>query len=205
MGIEGIPAAINSQTLQEWVRPRVSEKRFKHICGVADVALELAARSGANQDLAAISALLHDACKEYKDYDLVKQAQQFGLKLHPIEESYGHILHGPVAAEIARSELNITNPVVLNAVREHTLGAVNMSTLSKVLFLADCLEPGRASDYTAPIWKALGKQAVPDLDKAILVACDLNLEHLLQTKRPIHPRTVEVRNFYLGAVRQPER
>jgi HD superfamily phosphohydrolase YqeK len=98
----------------------------------------------------------------------------------------------------------------LNAISEHTLGAAAMTKLSKVVFLADCLEPNRPANYTQPIWQALNgksKQNYPacsdkqfDLDLGILVACDVGLQDLLESGRAIHPKTVEVRNYYLKLI-----
>ena len=72
-----------------------------------------------------------------------------------------------------------------------------MTDLSKVVFLADCLEPGRPDDYTDAIWKAFRKSGGGNLDRAVAVACDLNLRVLLDAHKLIHPLTVEVRNYYL--------
>ncbi len=193
----GIPANLTLQFAEGWVRPRVSEKRFQHIKGVVDVCRRLAQAVHADTYPAELSGWLHDACKQVKDKELVQMAESFGMKLDPIEREFGHLLHGPVAAAVARKELGLESQEVLDAIAQHTLGAVPMSTLSQICFLGDCLEESRPVEYTAPIWAALDLHNQPDLDKAILVACDLNLKHLMETGKPIHPRTVEVRNYYL--------
>lgn len=185
---------------EEWVKPRVSEKRFKHILGVAKVAKQIAAAAGGDVFLAELGGILHDACKEVKDKKLVEMARDYGLKLDPILESYGHLLHGPVAAEVVKRELQIDHKELCDAIAEHTLGAVPMTNLSKVLFLADCLEESRPRSYTDPIWKALDVDGKCDLDHAIVVACDQGLKYLIEDKKPIHPKAIEVRNFYLRAV-----
>jgi predicted HD superfamily hydrolase involved in NAD metabolism len=189
-----------------WVRPRVSDKRFEHIRGVAQTARQLAISVGSDEYLAELAGWLHDACKEMKDKELVSEAKKFGLKLSALEKKNGHLLHGPVAAQVVRRELGLKNEDLLKAIAEHTLGAVEMSLLSKVVFLADALEPGRPSQYTEPIRNALGNchSGKPDidLDKAVVTALDLNLAHLLDTGRVIHPRTVEVRNYYLEVVNE---
>jgi predicted HD superfamily hydrolase involved in NAD metabolism len=198
---KGVPESLTLEFAKNWVKPRNSEKRFKHICGVADVARRIAAAAGEDVFLAELGGWLHDACKEVKDKELVKMAEGFGMDLHPIERAHGHLLHGPVAAEVARRELNVSNEALLDAVKEHTLGAVPMTNLSKIVFLADCLEEGRPRDYTDPIWQALDIDGTCDLDNAVYKACDLNLQHVMETGRPIHPLTVEVRNYYLDAVK----
>lgn len=152
---DGIPSDFTLEKAEEWVRPRISEKRFSHVKGVAKVARELAQEAGCDVFLAELAGWLHDACKEIKDRDLVIQALQFGLQLTRLDKVSGHLWHGPVGAETIKRDLDITNELVLDAIREHTLGAVGMSDLSKVVFLADCLEASRPTDYTDPIWQAL--------------------------------------------------
>ena len=137
-----------------------------------------------------------------------------------------------------------------------------MSDISKIVFLADCLEESRPRDYTDPIWRALenapiaGEQAKKgagggqenrgekekhsdkhklkknkhgddkkksgetspaglswsadqdksiNLDNAMLVALDLGLAQLLQSRRAIHPLSVDVRNYFLGIVKAAEK
>ncbi len=152
---DGIPSDFTLEKAEEWVRPRISEKRFLHVKGVATVARELAEEAGCDVFLAELAGWLHDACKETKDRDLVIEAMQFGLQLTRLDKVSGHLWHGPVGAETIKRDLNITNELVLDAIREHTLGAVGMTDLSKVVFLADCLEASRPTDYTDPIWQAL--------------------------------------------------
>lgn len=195
--MKGIPNDITLEYVQEWVKPRVSEKRFKHITGVVRVAKKLARKLDCDPFLAEMGGWLHDACKELKDKVLVEKARSFNIPFGPVEERSGHLLHGPVAAELARTELGITHEELLRAVAEHTLGNVPMSNLSICLFLADCLEEGRDTDYTAPIWAALNLDGELNFDKAIVTATDLGILHLMETARAIHPRTVEVRNHYL--------
>jgi hypothetical protein len=66
------------------------------------------------------------------------------------------------------------------------------------------LEESRPKDFTDPIWNALknnpNKKA--DLDAAMLVACDLSLEHLIKSGRVIHIKTVDVRNHFLSLVKE---
>jgi len=201
---KGIPEEVNLDAAKKWAKPRVTEKRFKHIEGVAAVGKEIAELAGEDEFLAELAGWLHDGCKEWKDKELVKAAQSYGLKLNDVEKANGHLLHGPVAAFVARDELNIKHQELLDAVAEHTLGKVGMTNLSKVVFLADCLEESRPKDFTDPIWNALknnpNKKA--DLDAAMLVACDLSLEHLLKSGRVIHLKTVDVRNYFLSLVKQ---
>jgi predicted HD superfamily hydrolase involved in NAD metabolism len=195
------------EAARRWVQPRVSEWRLRHIEGVAATARSLAKRVGCDVYLAELAAWLHDACKEIGSKELIALAKEFGLAVHPVEEKNGHLLHGPVGAEVVRRDLAVSNEEILHAIAEHTLGAVPMSLLSKVVFLADALEPRRPTDFTEPIWQALdnGDHASDqvNVDRAIAVACDLTIKDLIETGKIIHPRMIEVRNFYWEAANAP--
>jgi predicted HD superfamily hydrolase involved in NAD metabolism len=214
-GTDGVPENLDVDFVKKWVSTKVSERRFKHIEGVAETAKQLATRAGCSVQLAELAGWLHDCCKEVKDKELISLATTFGLQLHPVEQINGHLLHGPVGACVCRKELGLTNSEVLGAIAEHTLGAVNMTTLSKVVFLADCIEPGRNADYTKPIWQALNGESGShvgttnaseaenqkiDLDMGILISCEAGLIDLLKSGRLIHPKTVDVRNYYLQVI-----
>lgn len=201
--MKGIPDTISPSFLRDWVLPRVSSKRFKHIEGVVKAAGKIARAYDCDAYLAELAAWLHDACKETKDRVLVEQAREYGIPLDPVLEKQGYLLHGPVAAELVKRELGISHPEVLAAIAEHTLGNVPMSKLSEVLFLADCLDESRPHDYTSPIWAALSIDDEINVARAMLTATDLGLLHLMETARPIHPLTVQVRNYYLDKMKVP--
>ncbi|MBX9879192.1 MAG: bis(5'-nucleosyl)-tetraphosphatase (symmetrical) YqeK [Candidatus Obscuribacterales bacterium] len=198
---EGIPESLTLMAARQYVEPRVSEKRFAHIEGVAKFAKRIASACGVDPFLAELSGWLHDACKHVKDKELVAMADKFGMELHPVDRQQGRLIHGPVAAYVCREELGLTNKDVLDAITEHTLGNVPMSDLSKVTFLADCLEESRPDNYRKPILDALDLDGKVNLNKAMLVALDLGLQMLISDKAVIHPRTVDCRNYFLDLVR----
>jgi len=220
--IPGVPSGLTLKAASEWALPRVSGKRAEHVRGVYKVGAKLAAMAHLRPEdsfMVELACLLHDACKEYKDTRLVEMAQSYGMTLSSLEKINGHLLHGPVAAFVVRDELGLTNETVLQAITEHTLGNCPMTDISKLVFLADCLEESRPKDFTKPIWAALQPDRGRDdkkkksgqektkvnLDDAMLVALDLSLVHVLETKRAIHPKTVDVRNYFLGIVRATEK
>ncbi len=198
---EGIPETLTLKAARQFVEPRVSEKRFAHIEGVAKFAKKIAEASGVDPFLAELSGWLHDACKQVKDKELISMADQFGMQLHPVDRQQARLIHGPVAAYLCREELGLTNQDVLDAIAEHTLGNVPMSELSKVTFLADCLEESRPDSYRQPVLDALDLGGSVNLNKAMLVALDLGLQMLIADKNVIHPRTVECRNYFLNLAR----
>ncbi|MBS2007610.1 MAG: bis(5'-nucleosyl)-tetraphosphatase (symmetrical) YqeK [Cyanobacteria bacterium SZAS TMP-1] len=225
--ISGIPENLTLDHARDWALARVSKKRADHVAGVHKVGRELAEMAELDSEsrfMVELACLLHDACKEYKDTQLVALAEEHGMHLTELEKANGHLLHGPVGAFVARQDLGLTNETVLRAISEHTLGNCPMSDISKIVFLADCLDETRPRDYTKPIWQGLlgkgekkkrsgddkSKPAAEDMpqvniDNAMLVALDSSLAYVIETRRAIHPRTVDVRNYFLGIVRASEK
>lgn len=194
--VNGIPVGLTVEFLAEWVRPRVSAKRFRHIEGVVTVAKKLATRAECEVHHAEIAAWLHDACKQVNDEELVRMAKEYGLVLSDLEAHNGHLLHGPVAAALSMHELDLTNEDILDAISEHTLGAVPMSTLSKIVFLADALEESRPENFRKPIWDSLDFNGTFDLDNAVVVTTQLCIAKLIEKGKPVHPRAEEVIEYY---------
>ncbi|MGD9679983.1 MAG: bis(5'-nucleosyl)-tetraphosphatase (symmetrical) YqeK [Candidatus Obscuribacterales bacterium] len=199
---EGIPADLENQLLERWVKDRVSQKRFDHIQGVMLVGEQISARAGIDPYPVWLACLLHDACKEIKNDDLLRESKRLGLKIGKQEKDNPHLLHGPVAALTVREAFGIENEDVLCAIAEHTLGSTSMCKISKVVYLADALEASRPNALTEPVWQALGTDGKPDLDAAIFQASNLVLKHLLEKGKPIHIKAVKVRNHFLARLRK---
>ena len=103
-----------------------------------------------------------------------------------------HLLHADVSAIVARDEFGITDPEILHAIADHTLGRPGMSAMSCIIFLADTLEAGRGD---TPELQALRELSYRDLHQAVWRACDYSLQYLLSTRCLIHPRTIRTRNW----------
>lgn len=193
-------AGIDVHSAMEWVRRLVSEKRFRHITGVAAMARNLAHyMPNCDLDSAELAGWLHDCCKECKDTELLTLAHKFKLLLDPVEQKNPHILHGPIAACVCREELGLNDQAILDAMAEHTLGNAPMSPMSQVVFLADMLEEGRPLEWTQPVWKAFDLEGERNFAAAIVTTCDITLRELGEAKRAIHPRMILTRNYYLAA------
>ena len=54
------------------VKSRLSEKRYKHTINVKKMAIKLAKRYGADEEKAALAALLHDSAKELPKAEMLQ-------------------------------------------------------------------------------------------------------------------------------------
>lgn len=181
-----------------WLADNVPASRIRHILGVEQMSIELARLHNLNAEQAAQAGLMHDLAKYFKPQRLLQMAKAEGLEIDEVLAANPHLLHADVSAIVARDEFGIEDQEILEAIRNHTLGQPAMSSLSCAVFLADSLEPGRGE---TPELKSLRQTSQRNLATAVWQTCDYSLRYLLETRRPIHPRTILTRNWFLQQTR----
>jgi predicted HD superfamily hydrolase involved in NAD metabolism len=182
-----------------WLNTQVPAPRVAHCLRVEAMAVELARHYGINQSDAAQAGLMHDLAEYFKPDQLLTLACDAGCSIDPVDEATPHLLHADVSALVAQQDFGVNNPAVLDAIANHTLGRLAMGPLSCIVFLADSLEPGRGNTQHLNTLRSLCYQ---DLPRAVYKTCDATLNHLIQQGRPIHPRAVATRNWFLTASQQ---
>jgi len=125
------------------LRDRLPEEKVSHCVFVAEYAASLAERVGVDHDEAVTAGLLHDLCRTEPGEDLLRRARGYGLPLSEAALEVPLLLHGPVAAEECKRDLNIASPSVYEAIYWHTTGRPDLDRLGQLLFLADFSEPTR--------------------------------------------------------------
>jgi predicted HD superfamily hydrolase involved in NAD metabolism len=194
VAIQQAAGALRTRTIA-WLRENVSEHRVNHILGVEAMSVELAQTHGLDVEKAALAGLMHDLAKYFKPQRLLDLARVEGLELDPVDLVNPHLLHADVGAIVARDDFQVTDPEVLSAIADHTLGRPEMSALSCVVFLADSLELGRGDE---PILQNLRLQSHQHLITAVWHTCDYGLQHLISAQKQIHPRTIRTRNWAMA-------
>ncbi len=184
--------------LIEYVESKISGKRLRHTMSTEKAAIMLAKRYSADETKASTAALLHDIAKLLDNDTLLQLAKDYNI---PLDEGFiitPKLLHGPVAAKMAQMDLGIDDPIILNAISAHTLGADEMTLMDKIVFMADYIEEGRSFHEVGE----LRRLCKIDLDEAILVAMNKTIEILLRRDLYIHPQTMKTRNNILIAVKE---
>ena len=121
----------------------VKAKRIPHIRGCEEEAVRLARRWGADPHLARRAGILHD-CTKYLDLaEQLALCEKYHIQLDELERVAVKLLHSKTGAAIARYVFGEPEEVC-NAIFWHTTGKADMDLLSKVLYLADYIEPSRA-------------------------------------------------------------
>ncbi len=106
------------------------------------MAARLAPRFGADPRLAYLAGLAHDLARELDEAELVRLAASDGQPIEDWEAARPVLLHGRAAAALL-GRAGVFPAEVLQAVADHVTGRPRMPQLSKVVFVADFLEPGR--------------------------------------------------------------
>ena len=176
------------------VKEQVSEKRFKHILGVEQAALELARANDYELEKASVAALVHDYAKERSDSEFKALIVQTGLEQDLLNWN-NFIWHGVVGAEIIKKELKITDEEILNAVRHHTVGAKEMTTLDQIVYVADYIEPGR--DF--PGVDQARQLAAESLRAAVEFETKHTLLYLMNNDKTIYPAAILTYNAYVAS------
>jgi predicted HD superfamily hydrolase involved in NAD metabolism len=125
------------------IKKNLSKKRRKHSIEVAALAESLCQRYDIEPDRGFLAGISHDIAREFQKDKMEEYAKRDGAPVSSWEKKYPVLLHGRAGAEYIKEKWGITDSLVLDAVRHHTCGKPGMSTLGKILFIADYLEPGR--------------------------------------------------------------
>ncbi|EKE03171.1 MAG: metal dependent phosphohydrolase [uncultured bacterium] len=182
--------------VKEWLKNRLSEERYAHSLGSEEAARKLAKRFGVDEDKAAFAALIHDNAKCMSPKELLRIIEENNLQVSETEKQSTKTLHAPVSAYLAQQELGVNDEDILNAIRYHTIGRIDMSDLEKIVFLADKIEANtREPEFREKIIEKLNE--TNNLDEAILLCYDITIRSLLDRKLLISPETIDVWNNLL--------
>ena len=167
-----------------------NESRVNHVIGCSETAVELAKVHGANVEDAARAGILHDVTKALSGADQLRLCETYGIIIDDFLRTHTKLLHAPTAAAVAEHVFG-ENPAVCEAIRWHTSGRANMSTLEKIIYVADYMEPNR--DF--PGVEELRRLAYSDLDAALLLGLEMTQEHLAQQHAPMGQASQEAMAF----------
>ena len=170
----------------------MSEKRLRHCLGVEKAARELAERFGLDVEKAGLAGLLHDYAKKVSDEDFLSLIDKY--KLNPDLKNWGNnVWHGMVGIYKIQEDLGLTDSEILRSIEIHTVGSHEMSTLDKIVYVADYIEHNR----NFPLVEEARQVAEQSLDKAVAFETVHTVEHLAHQALPIFPQTLETYNAFV--------
>ena len=138
--------AINLETIERvksYTLNSLSEKRYNHSVSVAETAKLLAQHYSEDEELAYFGGLCHDMCKEMDKEEQKQIIIDQGETLSYGETVSPSVLHGRVCGILLQKDFDINNEILIEAVSHHTFGKNNMHPVSKIICIADKIEPTR--------------------------------------------------------------
>lgn len=179
--------------IRKKLKKDLDKDRYEHTMGVMYTAACLAMAHEADIQKAMLAGLLHDCAKCLPFDESVDLCQQNHVMVSEVEYANPRLIHSKAGAVLAEIKYDVHDPAVLHAIKVHTTGAPNMTTLDKIIFIADYIEPKRDR---APELDYVRKLAFESLD-VCLAKILYDTIHFLKGKRGvIDPATELTFEFY---------
>lgn len=168
----------------------VRQKRVPHIMGTEEEAARLARRWGVDETTARRAAILHDCTKYLELEPQLELCAKYGVALDELEQKAVKLLHSKTGACIAKWVFGEPDEVY-DAIFWHTTAKEDMTTLEKILYMADYIEPNRTFEGV----ERLRELAYQDLDKALLLGVETTIGEMEERRLPTHHKTLLARQW----------
>ena len=189
-GLYVIPGAKKSLALQ-------NPSRKAHSLRVAEIASKKAIQLQIPERQAIEGALFHDCAKNLGlDHSLLEgfmPPKDYGVIPPPVMHQF--------SGEYVAKQLGVKDKAVLSAIRYHTTGRANMSTLEKLIFLADMLEEGR--NYTG-VDELREEFWAGDIDKCMYLALQNTAGHVASLGGKVYPLSLIALEYYKNVLKKGE-
>jgi len=134
---------------------------------------------------------IHDITKKLSPEEQLILCGEYGIILDSAMLQSPQILHAVTGAALAADRFGVSTEIA-EAIRWHTTGKPDMSTLEKIIYLADIIEPSR--DF--PGVEELRELAYEDLDAAMAVALERCIEHIRIKGAEPYKDTIDACQWY---------
>lgn len=205
LGSDMLPQAVYAEIIRKryyeaepeltWLRrqviPMLSSQRIAHTAGCEHEAVQMAKLWGEDPEKAAVAGILHDSTKNLSYEEQLILCDKYGIILDNAQRENPKLLHAITGAALAKDRFGVSEEIS-QAIRWHTTGKPDMTTLEKIIYLADYIEPTR--DFEGV--EQLRELAYEDLDKALALGLEMSLEELRRQNVEPHRDTVEACLWY---------
>ena len=181
-----------TEEVRVFAEQHVKKSRYEHSVRVAQMCARLCRQFGLDSRKGYLAGIGHDICKDFSDEELMEIATRDGKEIIAFDRNKPALLHGRAAAVLLKEKFKIYDPEILEAVAYHTSGLTGMCDLTKCLFLADKIEPGRpqsTDEYRARLL------AMP-LDEMVYDVLVQNYEYIMKKGFELYPGTKEMIDYY---------
>lgn len=184
---------LSVEEIKLYLKANLEEKRYIHTLGVADTAKKLAKLNGISVEKAEIAGLAHDVAKNLSKLKMKEIINEYKIVISDVEENNANLWHSIIGPIEAKDKFGINDEEILDAIRWHTTGKEHMSTLTKIIYIADMIEPNRNFEQVEDIRKITFK----DLDMGVYYGLTHSIEFLLIKNLLIDENTMRARNCFL--------
>lgn len=187
--------------MQQKVKKHLDNDRYEHTLGVMYTAGALAMRYQENVKSALIAGLLHDCAKCIPTEKKMKLCDKYHIEVSEVERSNPSLLHAKLGACFATKKYHIKDQAIISAIESHTTGKPGMSTLEKIVYIADYIEPGRRE---LPNMATVRKLAFENLDECLYRILKDSLNYLNTMKIDVDPMTENTYLYYKKLLKKKE-
>lgn len=175
----------SGDTYTDFIKAMLPEKRIIHTAEVVICAMQKCKELSLDSNKVRIATLLHD-CAKYSDYT---KFQDFTLPDGVPEP----VIHAFLGAHIAQNILGIQDEEIIDAIKYHTSGKANMTTLGKLVFVADMVEKNRNYEGVEILRDLYEK----DFERCFLECLKEEVIHLKNKKQYIYDETLNAYDYYI--------
>lgn len=182
------------EKIRKYTEKSVKKSRYEHSVRVADMCVRICKHYGFDEKQGYLAGIGHDMCKEMPKPKMIRLASKDGLPISESEMAKPSLLHGRAAAVLMKKKFGVKDEDVIEAVAVHTVGKIGMCTLSKVLFLADKIEPGRPQTND----EYYNKLFSMGFEKMFFSVLQENADYLKNKGIVVTPEDAKILEYYKG-------
>lgn len=179
--------------IRKQLKKELDKARYEHTKSVMYTAGCLAMANSYSVDAAMLAGLLHDCAKCIPNDKKILMCEENHILINATERESPYLLHAKLGAFLAETVYGVRDPEILHAIKVHTTGEPRMSTLDKIIYIADYIEPGRSE---APDLEYVRELAFRDLDACMAQILHDTLKYLSTRGRNIDDITRTTYDFY---------
>ena len=186
---------MNLNQIEEYIKNKLSEKRYYHSRCVMERSKELAEKFGADVEIAKKIGIAHDVAKEMTEDKKLKYVKENNIEIDETERENTGLLHAKIGKDIAIKEFGFTESMG-DAIANHTTGNKNMDIYSKILFIADRTSKDRNFEELEYLNELVNK----GIDEAVLYILDKKIKLQIEKRASIHINGIIARNYLLNEI-----
>ena len=179
--------------MQKKLAKYLDEDRYEHTLGVMFTCAALAMVHDCDLITAQTAGLLHDCAKCVPNDEKLRLCEENDILISSVERENPFLLHAKLGALLAKTEYDVTDPLILHAIKVHTTGEPDMNILDKIIYIADYIEPNRNKAANLDCVREL---AFHDLDVCMAEILHDTLVYLKKRGGNIDPTTQMTYEFY---------